>query len=190
MYVTILLAVLLGDAGVGDSNAVQVDGASQHLTVMSDTLVLVTRDSSMEGPSIRTMRFRVPEDGQISEMRLERWGNYGGLCAVIEVNIQGNFQYHCLTIAPQNSTSNYQSASAKFLDTTTNMSILAVNGSFEGDSVLALLGEIEFRKQIARVVTSGVIYLDDCPTPPTRGSLSRFDAETEIDPALSELLRN
>jgi hypothetical protein len=191
-FVSSVFALLLVSVASAEdqpkSNIIAQRDHSFWLTVRDGALVLATQSANKEPVSHRRLSFNIPKDGRVTEMRLEPWVSNRGLCAVVEVSVGNEYQYLRVTLAIR--PAGYSSASALFHTSTEDLSILAVNGTFRGDSVLALLGVIEIKDGIARVVSRGVVSLDDCPTPPTRGSISKFKAETEIDPALIKLLKN
>jgi hypothetical protein len=189
MHTTLLLVALVA-ADHAKSNEIVMGEFVYQLAVDDNKLALLSKKSGTGEISSRTLNFKIPANGRVSELRLEPWlQKGGGLCGVVEVTIGDKYRYACITLSAPGPSAGYDSAAAVFLESPLNYAILAVNGTFDGDSVLALLGKLELQDRLARVVTKGVIYLDDCPAPPTRGSLSKFDSETELDPKLRKLFQ-
>lgn len=119
-------------------------------------------------------------------MRLEPWNSSGGLCAIVQVSVNDEFQYSCLTMAAPTRSAGYDSGAAVFLRSKENYKVLALNGSLTGDSIVALMGvtRVEYG---ATAVDRGVIFFHDCPSPPSAGTLSFFKGDVKFDPKHLEL---
>ena len=141
VFALLLVSVLVSVASAEDqpkSNVIAQRDHSFWLTVRDDSLVLATQSAKKESVNHRRLSFNIPKDGRVTEMRLEPWVSNRGLCAVVEVSVGNEYQYSRVTLVIR--PAGYSSASALFHTSAEDLSILAVNGTFRGDSVLALLG--------------------------------------------------
>ena len=173
------------------SNIVSQGQYSYSLTVRGGTLTLSAQAAEQENVIYRRCDSISRKAGESPKCASNPGFHRGGLCAVVEVTVGDEYQYSCVTLSAPTRSRGYDSASARFHSSKKNLSILALNGTFRGDSVLALLGVVETKGGLpARVVSRGIVYLDDCPVPPSRGSISKFEADTSVDPALIELLKS
>jgi hypothetical protein len=122
------------------------------------------------------LKFTVPKDAEVVELALAKMDGKN-LMAVVKVQRDGEFDFHCLTfIGPWGGghvRDQFAFHKAKFFTTRDNLDVLAVSG--KRGSVFIVLGNVGLDENDGRtIVTEGIFYSTPCPWPPSYGALSHF----------------
>lgn len=137
------------------------DGSTLHLVGSSDADMYKTR---LPGLTHST----------VTEIRIAPWAN-SSLCAIYECRVDGRYEYYCITFLSKTDgrVDGKRHFRGKIADTKRNQSVLALNGTLDGDTILAVIGEMSV-KSGRMTVPKGLLYLDNCPQPPGPNNVTEF----------------
>jgi hypothetical protein len=96
------------------------------LTIHHGTLSLTVGKGEGGKTEYRPLRFTIPTGGLVGAMRLEPWLSSGGLSAIVQVAVNDEFQYSCVTMAAPSRSEGYDSGAAVFLRSKENYKVLAL----------------------------------------------------------------
>jgi hypothetical protein len=168
------------DAAPPQSNAVELEGHVYRLILHDNALALSRRKQGADSATNRQLGFPNKPEMKIGALRLEPWLDTN-LCAIVEVQTRDGYEYHGLTMSAPERSEGYDSASAIFFRSKERHRILALNGTYEGDTMIAVLAVVRRTKQ-GMAAERGVLVFDTCPYPPTEGnqSVSKVQATTQF----------
>lgn len=170
------------------SNVVEFAGKRFSITEVSDdrgTIVLHKEWESFGKPveaRITIDGWTVPTGHSIEDVELAVWYG-GGLCVAIVTHDDGVYEAHLLIFYVRNEdTHHVQAGRRKIYSSPKNAEILALNGNFQGDGIVVLVGRMVADPPTGqRFVKAGAIYVDDCPSPDVvTGSISEFSESKQV----------
>jgi hypothetical protein len=163
------------------------------LAASGDGLTVTCKSVTANEPSSRKLPFEIKKGHSITEIVASKFC-YSLVCAVIEVKGDGEYEYWCMTFdpglkvkydapifAPDTKLSDidwnqayYRYGSSLLDKSSVDLNILAINGAFQNQGVLIVLGEVRHLQ--------GELHIDKCliftqhsATPPNYSGIFRFD---------------
>jgi hypothetical protein len=163
------------------SNTVQIGEYNYAVEMTRDgahKLELVWWNKAAEGSTAERVLINgstIPRSHPIKELKLAPWS--GGNLVSIAIAKGNNREEAYLLLVPLPVTSVEPPVAPfkKVYDSAFPLTVLAANGSFQGDGIVVLFGELVRDKATGeRSVQSAAVFLDDCPGLVVYGTISEF----------------
>jgi hypothetical protein len=118
----------------------------------------------------------IPKSCVLKELKLAAWSGGNLVCIAIAQADNRDEAYILLLPFPITSIEPLTAPFKKVYDSPFRLTVLAVNGGFQGDGIVVLFGKlVPDRETGQRSVQAGAIFLDECPIPPVvYGTVSEF----------------